>query len=61
MLNYTEAFLFMRFGEDMRWAGWPAGDFARFVQELTAPTIPGYTSEIYSPTPEELGSQWQRA
>lgn len=60
MLTFSEAYLFLRFGEDMRWTDWPAGDFARFVVG-TVPILAGYTSELFIPTTTELGDQWQRA
>lgn len=59
MLSWDEAFLFLRAGDDMRFATWPDGDFIRAGAEQN---IPGYVASAYTPTPFEMSNpQWRRA
>jgi len=61
MLTYSEAMLFVRFGEDMRLPEWPAEDFVRLAKEDDA-TPSGYEKYLYSPNEEEVRSnKWRRA
>jgi len=44
VLTYDEAHLFMRAGDDMRFATWPKGDFVRIVVGVPR-QIEGYETE----------------
>jgi len=59
-LNYQEANLFLRAGDDMRREAFPPGDFLR----ITPPNRPitGYQQEAYTPTNQDLSAtDWRRA
>lgn len=61
MLTYTEAQLFLRAGDDMRFATWPAGDFVRMVVGTPAP-VDGFEITQYVPAQVELDTaDWRRA
>lgn len=61
MLTYAEAWLFLRAGDDMRFAAWPQGDFVRMV-EGEPRQIEGYDVEPYVPTSDEqTQANWRRA
>jgi hypothetical protein len=60
MLTFSEAMLFGRAGDDVRFTDWPAGDFVRW--DVDPKPIPGYGVVAYVPTPKELNeSKWRRA
>lgn len=59
-LNYSEAMLFARAGDDMRRASWDSGVFVR--QSVSPPAIPGYTAAKYKPGTNDLNAyDWRRA
>lgn len=61
MLTYAEAHLFLRAGDDMRFATWPEGDFVRMVDGEPR-QIDGYEVVPYVPTnDEQMQSKWRRA
>lgn len=61
MLTYQEANLFLRAGDDMRFDGWPPGDFIRIT--VGSPYVPeGYEVREYVPSEMELSkANWRRA
>jgi hypothetical protein len=58
-LSYTEAMLFVRFGEDMRANHWPQGHFVRLAPANTV--LPGFVSKSYNPTPTDRNNFWSKA
>ena len=61
MLTFEEANLFLRAGDDMRFAQWPHGDFIRMVEGLPRVVV-GYAIERYIPSSaEQIQPLWRRA
>ena len=59
-LTYTEADLFLRAGDDMRWSDWPESIFVRLCKSDTE--IDGFKSMPYTPSHDELnGNKWRKA
>ena len=60
LLSYDEADLFLRAGDDMRVASWPAGQFVRISR--STPTVPeGYTVRPYLLSRHDKRARWGRA
>lgn len=61
MLSYQEANLFLRAGDDMRFADWPQFDFVRITDPNPIPPD-GYEVRVYTPTQAEIAQpKWRRA
>ena len=62
VLTYAEANLFLRAGDDMRWAEWPADAFVRWSETGEPQQIEGFVGVPYKPTQTEIeGDKWRRA
>lgn len=62
-LNYSEAILFARAGQEMRREAWPDGDFIREVKTDPPPRVPeGYEVEEFEPTLDDrAAADWRLA
>ena len=62
MLTFTEADLFIRAGEDMRFADWPAGDFVRRPERIPPREVQGYEIRQWVPSVDEVTqANWRKA
>lgn len=60
MLTFSEALMFLKTGEDMRFNSWPADAFVRLANQGTQ--IPGFIAQEFTPTQAEmLGHEWSKA